>query len=80
MPVGGIALPSGGNDLELHAVVASLDGARIIRYKKVGSRTDAPALGRDVAEQLLERGAADILREATQNESLIPDPKSLRLT
>ena len=69
MPIGGIALPSGGNDLEMHALVASLDGARIIRYKKVGSRTDAAALGRDVADELLGQGAADILREATQNES-----------
>ena len=41
MPIGGIALPVGGADLELHAVVASLDGARIIRYKKVGTRTEA---------------------------------------
>jgi hydroxymethylbilane synthase len=70
MPIGGIAVPAGRSDLELHAVVASLDGARVIRYKKVGPRTHAAALGRDVAEQLLQQGAADILR----------DPKSLRLT
>ena len=56
MPIGGIALPAGGSDLEMHAVVASLDGARIIRYKKVGVRTDAAALGREVAEQLLSQG------------------------
>lgn len=70
MPIGGIAVPAGSSDLEMHAVVASLDGARIIRYKKVGSRKHAAALGREVAEQLLQQGAADILR----------DPKSLRLT
>ena len=41
---------SADDDLELHAVVASLDGARVIRYKKVGTRTDAAALGREVAD------------------------------
>ena len=80
MPIGAIAQPVAGSGLELHAVVASLDGARIIRYKKVGPRTDAGALGREVAEQLLQQGAADILREARQNEPLIPNPESLRLT
>ena len=80
MPIGAIAQPVAGSDLELHAVVASLDGARIIRYKKVGPRTNAGALGREVAEQLLQQGAADILREARQNEPLIPNPESLRLT
>ena len=67
---------SAGSDLELHAVVASLDGARVIRYKKVGTRTDAAALGRDVADELLQQGAADILNEAdrTNPESPIPNP------
>jgi hydroxymethylbilane synthase len=80
MPIGGIAVAAGGHHLELHAVVASLDGARVIRYKKVGARTDAAALGRDVADELVKRGAADVLNEARQNESRSPDPKSLRLT
>ena len=64
MPIGGVALPSGASDLELHAVVASLDGSRAIRYKKVGPRRDAAGLGRQVAEHLLKSGAEDILREA----------------
>ena len=80
MPIGGIAVPVGGHDLELHAVVASLDGTRIIRYKKVGTRIDPAALGLDVADELLKRGAADVLNDARQNESQNPDPKSLRLT
>jgi hydroxymethylbilane synthase len=64
MPIGGIAVPTGGSDLEMHAVVASLDGARIIRYKKVGARRHAAALGREVAGELLNQGAAEILAEA----------------
>ena len=63
MPIGGVALPS-GPDLELHAVVASLDGSRTIRYKKVGPRHDAAGLGRRVGEHLLRSGAEDILKEA----------------
>jgi hydroxymethylbilane synthase len=50
----------------MHAVVASLDGARIIRYKETGTRARAAALGRKVADELLNRGAADILKEARQ--------------
>jgi hydroxymethylbilane synthase len=80
MPIGGIAIPVAENDLELHAVVASLDGTRAIRYKKVGDRTNAAGLGHQVAEALLRQGADQILKEARQNESLIPNPESLRLT
>jgi hydroxymethylbilane synthase len=65
MPIGGIAQPSGTTELELQAVVTSLDGARVIRYKKMGNRTNAATLGREVADELLKRGAADILKEAT---------------
>ena len=64
MPIGGVAVPVGMLDLELHAIVASLDGARVIRYKKVGQRTNAPALGREVASYLLANGAESILNEA----------------
>jgi hydroxymethylbilane synthase len=67
MPIGGIAVPVGASELELLAIVASLDGARIIRSKKVGTRTDASALGRQVGEELLKQGAADILGEALRN-------------
>ena len=67
MPIGGIAQPLGARDLELHAIVASLDGARIIRYTRVGTRVEAAALGREVGEHLLEHGAADILGEALRH-------------
>jgi len=62
MPIGGIAAPSGASSLEMSALVSSLDGARVIRYKKVGSRNNPAGLGRDVAEELLRQGAAEILR------------------
>ena len=77
MPIGGIAVPVGRTDLELRALVASLDGARVIRYKKVGPRTHAAALGREVADELLRQGAAAILNEAAH---ATPNPDSLHLT
>jgi hydroxymethylbilane synthase len=76
MPIGGIARAVGDADIEMHAVVASLDGARIIRYKKMGKRTNASALGREVAEALLKQGASEILREARDDESRLANPKS----
>jgi hydroxymethylbilane synthase len=80
MPIGAVAVPVGQKDLELRALVASLDGTRVIRYKKVGSRTEAAPLGREVADELLRQGAAAILSEAVQSEALRPSPGSLRLT
>jgi len=77
MPIGGIAVPVGQTDLELRALVASLDGARVIRYKRVGLRTHAAALGREVADELLRQGAAAILNEAAH---ATPNPDSLHLT
>jgi hydroxymethylbilane synthase len=64
MPIGAVAVPAGALDLEFHALVASLDGARAIRYKKHGRRADAAALGREVAVYLLANGADSILNEA----------------
>lgn len=80
MPIGAIAVPVETDRLELHAVVASLDGTRVIRDKKMGTRARAAELGRDVARQLLRQGAADILNEARQVESRIPDPEPRQLT
>ena len=75
MPIGGVAVSAGPSALELSAIVASLDGTRAIRYKKVGTKTNAVALGRQVAEYLLKAGADAIL-----SESRIPNPESRQLT
>ena len=47
--------------LEIHALVASEDGRTVLRESAAGPREDSEALGTAVAEQLLARGAADIL-------------------
>jgi hydroxymethylbilane synthase len=73
MPIGGVAVMSAASDIQLHAIVASLDGGRAIRYKKVGTRAGARELGRQVAEHLLQSGAEDILRDARHAESQVPN-------
>jgi hydroxymethylbilane synthase len=75
MPIGGFARPVGAKELELVAIVTSLDGARVIRYKKTGLRAAAASLGREVAHELLNNGAADIL-----NQARAPNPESRQLT
>jgi hydroxymethylbilane synthase len=79
MPIGGLAVTS-GEALELHAVVASLDGARLISYKKAGTRAHAAELGRDVAAHLIAHGAASILDEARRSDASLPGAESLRQT
>jgi hydroxymethylbilane synthase len=74
MPIGGVALISDASDLELHAIVTSLDGSRAIRYKEMGPRDRAAALGRQVADRLLKSGAEEILRMARPINSAIPSP------
>lgn len=62
LPIGAVALPSGPASLELMAVVASLDGTRVIKCRKTGSKSAAAALGADVGAALLKDGAAEILK------------------
>jgi len=50
-----------GTQLHLRGVVASLDGSRLIRAAAAGSQDDPESLGAAVAEDLLERGAGEVL-------------------
>jgi hydroxymethylbilane synthase len=64
VPVGAHAIPSAdGAMLRLIAVVASVDGQRLIGVEREGQASRATTLGRQVGRELLRRGAADILRE-----------------
>ncbi|MGZ3599570.1 MAG: hydroxymethylbilane synthase [Ktedonobacterales bacterium] len=53
----------GGETLYLTAVVASLDGQRLIRVERDGPLRRPVTLGRGVARELLRQGAAQILAE-----------------
>jgi hydroxymethylbilane synthase len=63
VPIAGHATVAGGQ-LHLRALVASLDGARIIRGERRGPVAEARQLGVALAEELLGHGAAAILAEA----------------
>lgn len=55
-----------GDTLSLRALVASTDGARIVRTTRTGPAADADALGVAAAQELLDGGAAAILQELLQ--------------
>jgi hydroxymethylbilane synthase len=61
-PIGALATATGAA-LELVGAVASLDGRRVIRATARGGREDARALGRRVGDELLAKGASEILAE-----------------
>ena len=63
VPIAGHATVADGQ-VHLRALVASLDGARIIRGERRGPVAQARALGVALAEELLGRGADAILKEA----------------
>ena len=52
-------MPEG--DLRVRGLVASPEGARIVRGERTGAAGDAVAVGRALAQELLEGGAADLL-------------------
>ena len=51
------------NTIRLNALVAAADGSNIIRESGSGPAHDAEELGRRVAQQLLDRGAAALLQQ-----------------
>ena len=70
MPIGAHAAVDGGS-LTLTAIVLSLDGARAIRAESRGDAREAARVGIAVAEDLLSRGAADILAEVQQAHAAV---------
>jgi hydroxymethylbilane synthase len=60
LPLGAIAVHE-RDSLSVHAIVASPDGRDAIRRTVKGSARSAAALGRKIADELVEAGAADIL-------------------
>ncbi len=61
-PVGAIA-DTVGSDLDLRAVVASLDGSRAVRGRLRGPRAAAADLGLRLADELIAKGALEILEQ-----------------
>jgi len=65
MPIGGYATVAGG-ELRMIAIVVSVDGSRAARADTRSSTADAEQAGIDAADQLLSRGAADILADVAR--------------
>ena len=62
LPLGAIALPVNG-ELDMHAIVSSVDGRRSVRRQARGPVSDPVGLGERLAEELSAGGAAAILDE-----------------
>jgi hydroxymethylbilane synthase len=70
-PVGALASTVGENELELVGVVVSLDGARAVQARGRAPRPAAAALGRQVADELIEKGASEILADAQRTPGAV---------
>jgi hydroxymethylbilane synthase len=55
-----------GDSLRLRGLIADPEGRRILRGEVAGPSADAEALGASLAEQLLSRGAAELIAEAAR--------------
>jgi hydroxymethylbilane synthase len=64
-----------GETVCLRALVASVDGARLIRGERSGRLAEARAIGEAVAEDLLSRGADGILHEAEGQGASLAAPR-----
>jgi hydroxymethylbilane synthase len=70
-PIGALATPDGAGELELIAVVVSLDGRRALYGQGRGRMEEAAAVGTRVGAQLLRDGAAGILAEADRSQAAV---------
>jgi len=61
IPIGALAVLE-GDQLQLHGLVAALDGDPLLRGEISGDPAEAEALGRTLAEELLDDGADEILQ------------------
>jgi len=73
IPIGAYASIAGAR-LELRALVASVDGKRVVRGQRTGLPRDAESIGVDLAAELVQQGAREILAEL-RNEP-VPTPQA----
>jgi hydroxymethylbilane synthase len=69
VPLAGHATVEGGT-VRLRGLVASLDGSRIVRGERSGPAAEAARVGLELAEDLLARGAGEILATIERGPSL----------
>jgi hydroxymethylbilane synthase len=61
-PIGALGEPDGG-EIRLRGIVASPNGSRVLRGEMRGPMQEAERLGADLARQLTEEGAAELLAQ-----------------
>jgi hydroxymethylbilane synthase len=69
VPIAGHAIIQNNDTLHIRGLVGSLDGTRVVRGERTGPLADAERIGRELAEELLGRGAATILEEIYGKEN-----------
>jgi hydroxymethylbilane synthase len=74
VPIAGHAVVTGGT-VRLRALVASVDGSRVIRGEESGPTGAAAAIGEALAEEMLARGAAALVKEAEGHAAPLAAPK-----
>lgn len=70
IPIGALGRIS-GDELELHGLVASLDGTQVIRSSLQGKRTQAEQIGMHLAAILTDMGAKEILENVRRETERI---------
>ena len=70
MPIGALAVMHGGQ-LAVRGLVISPDGTRMAEGSSEGAPADAGRLGSEVADQLLRRGAGDILADVQRTQAAV---------
>jgi hydroxymethylbilane synthase len=71
VPIAGYAQLE-GDTLKMRGLVGSLDGTTLIRGSREGRPEDAVGLGQSLGEEILDRGAREILEEFYQLETIAP--------
>lgn len=69
VPIGAYAELDSKNQLWLRGLVGSLDGQQLIRHEVRGTAEQAETMGQQLAEVLLQQGAAEILAAVYQSRS-----------
>lgn len=73
VPIAGHAVVESGS-VSIRALVCSLDGRKVIRGERSGAIAEARAIGTALADELLSRGAGEILRECEGLAKNLPAP------
>ena len=70
-PIGALATPLDDESLEIVAVVAALDGSRVVRGQASGPREQGAEIGAQLGAQLIDDGAGEILAEARRAQTAV---------